>query len=876
VSANANYTITYVTGTLTVTPAVLTITANNETRAYGAANPAFTAGYARFVNGDTAASLGGTLTFSTTATAGSAVGTYPVTPAGLTSSNYTITYVTGTLTVTPAVLTITANNETKAYGAANPALTVGYSGFVNGDTAASLTTPPTVTTTATAASAVGTYPIAASGAVSANYTIGYVSGTLTVTPAALTVTADNQTKPYGAANPVLTVSYSGFVNGDTAASLTAPATVATTATAASAVGTYPITASGAVSANYTIGYVSGTLTVIPAALTVTANNQTRPYGAANPVLTLSYSGFVNGDTAASLTAPATVATTATAASAVGTYPITASGAVSPNYTIGYVSGTLTVTPAALTVTADNQTKVYGTPNPPLTVRYSGFVNGDTAASLTTPPTISTTATTASAVGTYPITASGAVSANYTISYVNGSLTVVANNAPSFTKGADQTVVEDTSGQTVVAWATNISAGGGPGEEAQLLNFIVTNSNNLLFAVQPAITVNGTLSFTPAANANGSATVTVQLHDNGGTSGGGVDTSAPQTFTINVTAVNDAPSFTKGANQTVLEDAGAQAVAGWATSITAGPADEAGQALNFIVNSTNAALFAVPPALAANGTLTYTPAANANGSATVTVQLHDTGGTANGGVDTSASQTFTINVTAMNDVPSFTKGADQSVSQDGAAQTVAGWATAISAGPADESWQTLNFIVTNNNNALFSTQPAISATGTLTYTPAAGASGSATVTVQLHDNGGTLNGGVDTSASQTFTITITSQTSQTIISLTINDVNVSEGNTLCTPCTALPFTVSLSAASSQTVTVNYATLAGTAQAGKDYISASGTLTFAPGEVSKNVVIQVVGDTSRENNETLQVRLTNATNAIIARTDGIGTIIDDDSR
>ena len=135
-------------------------------------------------------------------------------------------------------------------------MTVSYSGFVNGDTAASLTTPPTVSTTATAASAAGTYPITASGAVSANYTISYVSGTLTVTRAALTVTANNQTKAYGAANPTLTVSYSGFVNGDTAASLTTPPTVSTATTATSAVGTYPITASGAVSANYTISYVS--------------------------------------------------------------------------------------------------------------------------------------------------------------------------------------------------------------------------------------------------------------------------------------------------------------------------------------------------------------------------------------------------------------------------------------------------------------------------------------------------------------------------------------------------------------------------------------------------------------------------------------------
>ena len=92
---------------------------------------------------------------STTATASSPVGTYVITPSGLTSTNYAITHVNGTLTVTSAVLAITANDQTKAYGAVNPALTVSYSGFVNGDTPASLTTPPIVTTTATAASSVG-------------------------------------------------------------------------------------------------------------------------------------------------------------------------------------------------------------------------------------------------------------------------------------------------------------------------------------------------------------------------------------------------------------------------------------------------------------------------------------------------------------------------------------------------------------------------------------------------------------------------------------------------------------------------------------------------------------------------------------------------
>src|SRR5262249_54589327 len=261
---------------------------------------------------------------------------------------------------------ISAADKTRAYGAANPALTVTYSGFVNGDTAASLTTPPTVTTSATAASPVGTYAITASGAASSNYTISYVAGTLALTPAAPPITATDEPRAYGAPNPPLTVGYSGFVNGDTAASLTTAPTVTTTATAASGVGTYPITVSGAVSANYSITYANGTLTITPATLTITANNQTRAYGASNPTLTVSYSGFVTGDTAGSLTTAPSVSTTATATSPAGTYPITPSGAVSANYVIAYVNGTLTVTPAVLTITANNQTRAYGVANPALT------------------------------------------------------------------------------------------------------------------------------------------------------------------------------------------------------------------------------------------------------------------------------------------------------------------------------------------------------------------------------------------------------------------------------------------------------------------------------------------------------------------------------
>ena len=117
-----------------------------------------------------------------------------------------------------ATLTITANNATKVYGAPLPLLGVSYGGFVNGDTAANLTTPPTLTTTAIASSHVqaGGYQIAASGASDPDYAITYQPGTLLITPAPLTVTASSTAKVYGAGLPPLTCTIGGFVNGDTA------------------------------------------------------------------------------------------------------------------------------------------------------------------------------------------------------------------------------------------------------------------------------------------------------------------------------------------------------------------------------------------------------------------------------------------------------------------------------------------------------------------------------------------------------------------------------------------------------------------------------------------------------------------------------------
>jgi hypothetical protein len=150
------------------------------------------------------------------------------------------------------------------------------------------------------------------------------------------------------------------------------------------------------------------LNVLKAPLTIAANSTNKVYGAALPAFAASYTGLVNGDTTASLTTPVTLSTIATAASPASAYAITASGATSSNYNITFVSGTLTITPAPLTIAANNTNKVYGTALPMFAASYSGFVNGDTVASLGTPVTLGTAATAASPVGSYAITASGAI------------------------------------------------------------------------------------------------------------------------------------------------------------------------------------------------------------------------------------------------------------------------------------------------------------------------------------------------------------------------------------------------------------------------------------------------------------------------------------
>ncbi|RLC20822.1 MAG: hypothetical protein DRI57_03895, partial [Deltaproteobacteria bacterium] len=330
--------------------------------------------------------------------------------------------------------------------------------------------------------------------------------------------------------------------------------------------------------------------------------------------------------------------------------------------------------------------------------------------------------------------------------------IAVNDAPVFAKGTDVTVNEDAVPQTVTNWATEISPG--PADESgQSLIFEVSLDSEALFSQGPAIDALGNLTFTPETDANGSAEITVTLKDDGGTENNGANASPPQTFIITVNAVNDAPGFIKGPDVIVNEDADIQILTDWATEIFTGPADESGQSINFEISTDNETLFSQGPAIDALGSLSFTSASHANGSATITVTLRDNGGTENDGMDASPEQSFFITVSGINDMPSFTKGPDVIVNEDAGPQTVTYWATEVSPGPAEESAQSLTFNVSTDNENLFSEEPVVDALGSLIYTPAPDANGIANIFVILKDNGGVENGGADTSQVQTFVITV---------------------------------------------------------------------------------------------------------------------------
>jgi filamentous hemagglutinin family protein len=441
-----NYVLNYLPGTLTVNQAALTVVANDASRLYGDANPTFTTSLTGFVNGEdaTIAAVTGAGVVTTTATTADSVGTYALTPAAGTyaAANYVFTgRMDGRLTVTPATLTVAATATSREYGAANPAFAATVTGFKNGENLATATSGSYVfAATATATSGIGQYRVDVTGLTSpsGNYVFAQDAANataLTVTPANLTVTASNVAKTYdGAAfTGGSSLVFSGFRNDEAADILTGTLTFTGSSQGAINAGSYDITPSGLVADNYALNFLPGTLTVAKAALTLTGSDATREYGAADPAFSVTFSGFVNGETFANagITGSAGGISSAGANSPVGTYAYTptAGTLASANYAFTqFVDGRVTVTPATLTIVADAATRAYGDAEPAFTGSVSGLRNGDSlAAVLGGALTFTTNATVTSHVGSYGLNGSGlsVVSPNYV-------LTQAAANATALT------------------------------------------------------------------------------------------------------------------------------------------------------------------------------------------------------------------------------------------------------------------------------------------------------------------------------------------------------------------------------------------------------------------------------------------------------------
>ncbi|WP_244464859.1 MBG domain-containing protein [Martelella endophytica] len=454
--ANSNYAISFVNGNLQVDKAILTITANGGSMVYGNAVPndlGYTTG--GWKNDQTSALLSG-VTVGSDATGTSDVGAGYITIAsggmlsGDAAGNYAFDYVNGSFAVTPRALVVTASDASKTYGDAFTPTQFAVTGLVNGDQV------DAVTLTSAGAAVVanaGSYDIIAANATGSglsNYAINYVDGTLTVAKAKLTVTADNGAMIYGDVVPTIGYSVSGWKNGQGDALLTG-VNVATDATSTSNVGNAYATMAasgnltGAASGNYTLEHVNGSFAVTPRALTVTASDAVKTYGDTASLTGFTTTGLVNGDSVAAVSEKSLGAD---AEADAGVYDIIASAATGTglsNYDISYGMGTLTVDKAALTVTADNGSMIYGDAVPMIGYAVSGWKNGQNG-SLLSGVVVTTDATSSSDVGTgYSTAASrgallGAAAGNYDISYQDGSMTVerraitVAANAGAKTYG----------------------------------------------------------------------------------------------------------------------------------------------------------------------------------------------------------------------------------------------------------------------------------------------------------------------------------------------------------------------------------------------------------------------------------------------------------
>ncbi|WHT38113.1 MBG domain-containing protein [Myroides sp. mNGS23_01] len=271
--------------------------------------------------------------------------------------------------VTPAVLTVVANNLAKVYGATDPTLTYTIEGFKLTDNASVVTGR----LARVAGENVGDYAIGIGSLSAANYTFDFTAATFKITPAALRVQATPMTKVYGQAEPTLGFTGQGYQFNDDNTALTG----ALVREPGENIGTYAITQGTLTATNYTITFTGANFVITPAELTIKMVDQTKVYGDNDPALNYQVVGLTNGDTNAIITG----ALTRQQGENVGVY-VYQNGtiAATANYRLQFELGNLTITPATLMITPIvGQSKVYGQDDPVLNYTATGFKFTDTTA-----------------------------------------------------------------------------------------------------------------------------------------------------------------------------------------------------------------------------------------------------------------------------------------------------------------------------------------------------------------------------------------------------------------------------------------------------------------------------------------------------------------
>ncbi|TKC65240.1 T9SS type B sorting domain-containing protein [Pedobacter hiemivivus] len=719
-----NYAITYVNGVLSVDKKALSVVNTNRSKAYGEVltNLDFIGSITGLVNNDNISLTRNSTGATANATAGA---NYPIV-ATLTDpdsklANYTLTNADGLLTVDQKVLTIIANNRSKTYGDAVAFTGTEFTtiGLINGNavTGVNLTSTGAITTATVIAGPYPIVPAAATGTGLENYAITYVNGVLNVDKKALSVVNTNRSKAYGEVltNLDFIGSITGQVNNDNI-SLTRNSTGAT---ANATAGTnYPIVATltdpDSKLANYTLTNADGLLTVAQKVLTIIANNQSKTYGDAVTFTGTEFIpvGLVNGNTVTgvTLTSGGAAATASVTGAAYSITPAAATGIGLDNYAITYTNGVLSIGKKALVVIAEDKEKFSGRDNPILTARYTGFANGEDNSSLSVQPVLSTTATTNSPIGDYAITVSGAAAANYSITYAPGVLKIkpAAPNVitlaaiPLFenqSAGANAGTFSSVSEDPMDTFTFSLVAGTG-------------DTDNGLFAISGnKISTVASLDFENKSNYN------IRVRSN---SVYGLWLEKELSIILN--DVNEVPTLAAIASQAICYATTTQVLP--LTGISAGP--ETNQSTTLSVSS-NSSLFENlnVSGNGATGNLTYRIKEGVgSGTATITVTVKDSGGTANGGTDT-FSRSFVITV---NPLPVA------SISSDKGTQMSKGEVAVLSAtGGSSYVWANASGIISGHNTAVLTVRPSQTTTYTLTVSNVSGCTQVQQFTITILDD-----------------------------------------------------------------------------------------------------------------------------------------------